>query len=103
MPGTGSGRPSVNLSDPGSDVRVQLQTDPRYAAFPERAETRNLLGMMLPIARLEDVVQGKVWAALDPTRRSSKRQKDLAGLSRLLEAYPHLRGAIPQELLDRLL
>ena len=94
---------SVNLSDPGSDVRIQLQTDPRYAAFPERAETRNVLGMKLPVAHLDDVVQGKVWAALDPARRASKRQKDLADLSRLLEAYPHLRPAIPQELLDRLL
>ena len=94
---------SVNVSAPGSDLRVQLQTDPRYASFPERAEVREVLGLILPVARLEDVVQGKVWAALDPTRRASKRQKDLADLSRLLEAFPYLRETVPQELLDRLL
>ncbi|HVS64689.1 MAG TPA: nucleotidyl transferase AbiEii/AbiGii toxin family protein [Thermoanaerobaculia bacterium] len=94
---------SVKVSAPGSDLRVQLQTDPRYASFPERAERREVLGLTLPVARLEDVVQGKVWAALDPNRRASKRQKDLADLARLLEGYPHLRGSVPQELLDRLL
>jgi hypothetical protein len=44
-----------------------------------------------------------VWAALDETRRASKRQKDLADISRLLEAHPKLRSRVPQSLLDRLL
>ncbi|MBI3630483.1 MAG: hypothetical protein HY217_13085 [Candidatus Rokubacteria bacterium] len=44
----------------------------------------------------------KVWAALDPTRRPSKRQKDLADIARLLETYPGLREHIPTEVLDRL-
>jgi hypothetical protein len=56
----------------------------------------------VPVARLEDVLQGKVWAASDPTRRPSKRQKDLADLARLLEAYPHLRERVPADLLARL-
>jgi hypothetical protein len=43
-----------------------------------------------------------VWAALDPARRASKRQKDLADISRLIEAFPELRSQVPDELLSRL-
>jgi len=32
----------------------------------------------MKVARLEDVLQGKVWAYMDKTQRKSKRQKDLA-------------------------
>lgn len=93
---------SVNVSMPGSDLRVQLQTDPRYAPFVEGASVREVLGLRLPVARLEDVLQGKVWAATDPSRRASKRQKDLADIARLLEAHPRLRARVPPEVLDRL-
>jgi hypothetical protein len=93
---------SVNVSMPGSDLRVQLQTDPRYGVFVDGAMDRDVLGLLLPVARLEDVLQGKVWAALDPTRRASRRQKDLADIARLLEAYPHLRSQVPAEILERL-
>ena len=44
---------SLNVSAQGSDLRVQLQTDPRYAPFVERAEVREVLGLKLPVARLE--------------------------------------------------
>jgi hypothetical protein len=94
---------SVNVSAPGSDVRVQLQTDPRYGAFVEGASVREVLGLRLPVAGLEDVLQGKVWAAQDPTRRPSKRQKDLADIARLLEAHPELRGRVPSDVLSRLI
>lgn len=94
---------SPNLSAPGSDVRIQFQTDPRYEDFSERAIEREVLGLRLPVASLEDVLQGKVWAASDEKRRASKRQKDLADISRLLEAHPRLRARVPQSLLDRLL
>ncbi len=93
---------SVTVSAPDSDLRIQLQTDARYAPFVERAEPGEILGLRLPVARVEDVLQGKVWAALDATRRASKRQKDLADIARLLEAYPHLRGSVPDEVLQRL-
>jgi hypothetical protein len=93
---------SVNLSLAGSDLRVQIQTDPRYAAFVARAEPRDILGLLLPVARVEDVLLGKIWAALDPERRASKRQKDLADIARLLEAYSHLRQDVPEEILQRL-
>ena len=93
---------SVNLSAPNSDLRIQLQVDPRYHDFPARAEVRDVLGHQLPVARLEDVVRGKVWAASDPSRRASKRQKDLADIARLLEEHPEVRGLVPQAILERL-
>jgi hypothetical protein len=95
--------PSVNVSATGSDLRVQLQTDPRYGAFVESALERDVLGLRLPVARLENVLQGKVWAVQDPARRPSKRQKDLADISRLLEAYPELRSRVPEDVLSRLI
>ena len=94
---------SLNLSLPGSDLRVQIQTDPRYAAFVDRAEMREVLGLTLPVALVGDVLQGKVWAAQDPTRRASKRQKDFADIARLIEAYPHLRSHVPAEILGKLI
>jgi hypothetical protein len=94
---------SVNVSDAGSDLRVQLQSDPRYGEFVERASVREVLGLRLPVAQLEDVLRGKVWAAMDSARRASKRQKDLADIARLLEAYPYLRAHVPEELLAKLL
>jgi len=93
---------SVNVSAPGSDLRVQLQTDRRYAEFVEQATPREILGLLLPVARVDAVLQGKVWAARDPERRPSKRQKDLADIARLLEAYQDLRCNVPQDVLDRL-
>jgi hypothetical protein len=75
---------TINVSLSGSDLRVQIQTDPRYLTFPEYASSRNVLGLSLPVARIEDVLQGKVWAVSDQTRRGSKRQKDLADIARLL-------------------
>ncbi len=79
---------SLNLSKAGSDLRIQVQTDTRYAPFVTRAGLREVLGVRLPVAAVEDVLQGKVWAASDPERRVSKRQKDLADIARLLESFP---------------
>ncbi len=93
---------SVNLSHADSDLRIQIQTDPRYAEFPRRAQRRRVLGLDLAVAGLEDVVRGKVWAAQDPSRRPSKHLKDLADLARLAEAHPHVRALIPAELQERL-
>lgn len=93
---------SLNVSAPGSDLRAQIQTDPRYGEFVARAAVREVLGLRLPVAAIEDVLRGKVWAAQDPGRRPSKRQKDLADIARLIEAYPRLRPQIPAEILSRL-
>lgn len=93
---------SVNLSSPGSDLRIQLQTDPRYQEFLPRAEPRMVLGYSLRVAAVEDVLQGKLWAYQDETRRPSKRQKDLADLVRLVEARPELAERLPGSVRDRL-
>ena len=94
---------SLNVTVPGSDLRVQIQTDERYGSFLESATLRTVLGMELPVASVEDVLQGKIWAVMDPERRGSKRQKDLADIARILEKYPELRAQVPQEIRSRLL
>jgi hypothetical protein len=94
---------SLNLASSGSDLRVQIQTDNRYASFVERASEREVLGHRLPVAAVEDVLQGKIWAAQDAERRPSKRQKDMADIARLIERHPNLRERVPKELLDRLI
>ena len=94
---------SLNVTIPDSDLRVQIQTDKRYGSFIERASLRSVLGMELPVASVEDVLQGKIWAALHSGRRGSKRQKDLADIARILENYPQYRSHVPREILERLL
>jgi hypothetical protein len=94
---------SLNVSMAGSDLRVQIQTDPRYASCVEHAVRREVLGVTLPVAPLTDVLQGKVWAVQDPGRRASKRQKDLADIARVLEAFPDMRAAVPRDVLSRLI
>jgi len=93
---------SLNVSQTGSDLRIQVQTDPRYAAFVDRASERQVLSVTLPVAAVEDVLQGKVWAVTDETRRPSKRQKDLADIARLIEKFPELRAHVPGEILAKL-
>jgi hypothetical protein len=93
---------SINLTSKGSDLRIQLQTDPRYQGFIMNAETRNVLGYEMKVAKRGDVLQGKVWAYMDKERRKSKRQKDLADILRIIEAYPDLEEALPQNLRDEL-
>jgi hypothetical protein len=55
---------SLNVSLPGSDLRAQVQTDSRYAGFVSRAAPLSVLGVTLPVAAVDDVLRGKVWAAL---------------------------------------
>ena len=56
---------SLNVTIPNSDLRALIQTDKRYGSFIDRASMRSVLGMELPVASVEDVLQGKIWAALD--------------------------------------
>jgi hypothetical protein len=93
---------SLNVSQAGSDLRVQIQTDLRYAPFVDRSSVRLVLGIPLPVAAVEDVLQGKVWAASDDSQRPSKRRKDLLDIERMLEAYPHLRDRVPSPILAQL-
>ncbi|HPO15721.1 MAG TPA: nucleotidyl transferase AbiEii/AbiGii toxin family protein [Candidatus Hydrogenedentes bacterium] len=90
---------SVNLAYAGSDVRIQLQTDARYQSFLSRADIKDVLGYSMRVASLEDVLQGKLWAYSDESRRGSKRQKDLADILRLAETHPDVKRLLPESIL----
>ena len=89
---------SIILKSTDSELRLQIQTDPRYQAFIPRAIWQNLMGYEMKVAALEDVLQGKIWAWSDETRRKSKRQKDLADIFRLVEGRPHLLAQLPESI-----
>jgi hypothetical protein len=93
---------SVNLTGQKSDLRVQLQTDPRYQEFIPRSIEKDVLGYRMRVATVKDVLQGKVWAYLDKTRRKSKRQKDLADIMRLVETNPALEAELPPDIRTKL-
>jgi len=93
---------SVNITSESSDLRIQLQQDPRYQRFISGAEDKTVLGYTMKVARLEDVLDGKVWAYMDKTRRKSKRQKDLADIFRIVEKFPQLEASLPQILREEL-
>jgi hypothetical protein len=50
---------SLNIGDSASDLRIQLQTDPRYAPFVDRAQRRDVLGIALPVAEPEHVLKAR--------------------------------------------
>lgn len=89
---------SVNIGSGGSDLRLQITTDPRYQSFPARASRREVLGVAAMVAALEDVAQGQLWAYSDPALRLSKRKKDELDLIRLAEAHPRLALQYSEEL-----
>ena len=89
---------SMNAHPPASNLRIQFTSDPRYQGFLDRAQEKQVLSVSVRVAALEDVVQGKLWAYLDPERRLTKKKKDELDLLRLAEAYPSLRTLYPPEL-----
>ena len=93
---------SLNLTGSESDLRIQVQTDPRYQSFIASSTVKEILGYEMKVASLENVLQGKVWAYMDDTRRRSKRQKDLADISRIIETYPEVTASLPQKVKDLL-
>ncbi len=93
---------SLNARMLKSALRIQFSLDPRYQDFVNETTVRDVLGQNVPVASLVNVVQGKIWAWSDGRRRFSKRKKDELDLIRILEAYPGLRHAMPQEIKDQL-
>ena len=89
---------SINISHKNSALRIQIQTDKRYQDFLKRSKKKDVLGYKIPVAAIQDVFQGKVWAAMDETRRPSKRQKDLADILRLVEVRGSLKVLLPMDL-----
>ena len=81
-----------------SAVSIQLSTEDFYRDFPSRAVAADVNGILLRVACLEDTLKGKIKAWSEAGRRQSKRLKDLADIARLVEAQPHLRDMLPDEL-----
>ena len=71
-------------------LMVQFTKPDRYQAFVERAVLKPIFGVDVPVASLEDLVQGKLWAWNDTSRRASKHLKDGSDLVRLAEAHPEV-------------
>jgi hypothetical protein len=86
---------SVNAQMKGSQLRIQFTIDQRYQTFLDDTQTFTVLGEQVPVASLENIVRGKVWAWSDPKRRLSKRKKDELDLIRIAERYPELRKLMP--------
>ena len=93
---------SINAKRGTSQLRVQFTTDARYQEFLTNTEKREVLGQQVPVATLENIVLGKVWAWKDQSRRASKRKKDELDLLRIAEAYPKLHDKIPAEIVEQL-
>jgi hypothetical protein len=93
---------SMNAQRPSSELNVQFTTDARYQDFLAGATEEHVLGLAVPVASLQDIIRGKVWAWQDEQRRSTKRKKDELDLMRIAEAHPKLRDLIPVEILKQL-
>ncbi len=89
---------SLSAELAGSRLRVQITINSRYGAFLGRAVEATIFGEKVPVACIEDLVQGKLWALQDADRRASKRAKDRADLIRLYESHPRAADLIPNGL-----
>ena len=49
---------SVNLSSDKSDLRIQLQTDPRYQDFIDKATSQTVLGYQMKVASVDPRLPG---------------------------------------------
>jgi hypothetical protein len=92
---------SINMKG-NSRVSIQISTEDFYRDFPSRAVPADVHGILMRVAGLEDTLQGKIAAYSDPSRRPSKRQKDLTDISRLIEAHPELASQLPPSISERL-
>ena len=88
---------SINFKG-NSKVSLQLSTEDVYREFAERAVAADVHGILLRVATLEDTLAGKIKAWREPTRRQSKRLKDLADIARLTESHPELWEKLPEDL-----
>ena len=81
-----------------SKVSIQLSTEKSYQEFPSRATAADVHGILMRVASLEDTLEGKIRAWKDPSRRQSKKLKDLGDIARLIESHSHLWKTLPEEL-----
>lgn len=92
---------SINFRG-ASKVSIQLTTEGGYRAFAERGVAADVHGILRRVASLEDTLAGKIRVYSDPKRRQSKRFKDLADISRLVESHPQLWHSLPDELQEQI-
>lgn len=85
-----------------SSVALQLSTEDFYREVPGRGVAADVHGVLMRVASLEDTVRGKVKAWSEPSRRQSKRMKDLTDIARLLESHPTIWSLLPAELQHQL-
>jgi hypothetical protein len=88
---------SVNFQG-RSKLTIQLSTEDYYREFPARAVPADVHGILLRVASLEDTLRGKIKAWAEPSRRQSKRIKDLGDIARLVEAHPRLWDSLTEDL-----
>jgi hypothetical protein len=93
---------SINAQLPGSKLRLRITINSRYAPFPTRAKEGKVFDVPVPVAQLADVVQEKIWAYGDESRRASKRAKDRADLIRLAEDHPSIVAQITPGLIPEI-
>jgi hypothetical protein len=93
---------SLNARKDSSKLSVQFTSDDRYQSFIARAERHEVLDQTIPVAKLDDVIRGKIWAWQDAARRLSKHKKDELDLIRIGETYPELREKLPNEIVKLL-
>ncbi len=79
-----------------SQVSLQLSTEAFYREFPARSVPADVHGILMRVASLEDTLAGKIKAWSDPSRRPSKRLKDLGDIARLVEAHPQLQEKLTE-------
>ena len=60
---------------PGSKLNVRFTTDDRYQDFLGNLTGREVLGVVVPVASLENIVRGKVWAWQDVATQIDEAEK----------------------------
>lgn len=86
---------TVNARLPGSKFAIQFSKSSFFADFPDRAVPKILYGETVMVASLPDLIASKLKSSQDPTRRASKKLKDLTDLARIAEAYPEYLPLMP--------
>lgn len=88
---------SINFKG-SSAISLQLSTESFYKDYCSKAVAADVHGVLLRVASLEDTLRGKIKAWSTKERRQSKRIKDLADITRLVETHSALWLLLPDEL-----
>lgn len=90
---------SMNAQRSSSELSLQFTTDVRFLRDMTECE---VLGLPVPVASLENIIRGKVWAWQDANTRLSKRKKDELDLIRIAETQAETRRLMPREIVAQL-